>query len=312
MTSPMTGPMTSPMTGPPTGPPRALTVEQAYKASGEITRHEAKNFAYGIQLLPKQKRQAMSALYAFARRIDDVGDGVGSAQEKLVGLAGLRESVGRIARREPIPTDPIEVSLADASSRFPLQPAALLEIIEGCEMDCAGTIYNTFDELLGYCGRVAGAVGRLSVAVFGSRPAPTGTAESHELANVLGAALQMTNILRDILEDRDELRRLYLPVEDLERFGFCAAGDFERSPEAFAELVHLEAGRTRLLYAEGLSLLPRLDHRSRACVAAMAGIYRQLLERIDAEPAAVLSRRVSLRGREKLAVAGFALLGRRP
>ena len=280
-----------------------LTLEAAYGRCEEITATEAKNFAYGIRLLPPPKRRTMSALYALARRIDDVGDGNDPVDRKRVALDAIRHQVAGVAGGEAPQDDPVLFALADAARRYPVPLAAFGEVVDGCEMDCDGTVYETFDDLAVYCRRVAGSIGRLSLGVFGTdRPAV-----AEPLADTLGIALQVTNILRDVLEDRREMGRVYLPSEDLARFG-CAQ-DASGPVEAMAALVRFEAARAEGLYDEGLRLLPLLDRRSRACVGAMAGIYRRLLGRIVADPEAVLSQRVSLPTWQKAWVAARALAG---
>ncbi len=279
------------------------SVAAAYERCAEITTHEARNFSYGIRLLPDEKRQAMSALYAFARRVDDVGDGVLPAAAKLEALESLRVAVRAAAGGQPSGDDPVLVALADALARFPIPPSALEELVSGCEMDCRQQRYETYDELSVYCRRVAGTIGRCSLGVFGSTEPDIAPA----LADTLGIALQMTNILRDLVEDRDVMGRVYLPREDLERFG-CSP-EMRGTPEARCELVRFEAARAEAAYGEGLQLLDLLDRRSRACVAAMAGIYHRLLRRIEADPLAVFSSRVSLPSAEKAWVAARSLAG---
>jgi phytoene synthase len=287
----------------------SASLERCYDACERITRTQAKNFAYGIRLLAPPQRRAMSALYAFARRVDDVGDGTLDAVTKLDALGDLHGSVEAIRTGSADPLDPVATALSDAVRRFPIPVAALHELIEGCEMDVAATCYERFDDLLGYCTKVAGSIGRLSLGVFGLVD-ESARERAAVLANTLGEALQVTNILRDIAEDRLEMGRCYLPAEDLARCG--ASADGTGPAAAMARVVHLEAGRARALYREGLTLLPLLDRRSRACVAAMAGIYLRLLERIDADPPVVLVERVRLPTAEKLAVAAAALLGAGP
>ena len=287
-------------------------VDAAYSRCEEITRQEAKNFAYGIRLLPTDKRRAMSAIYALARRIDDIGDGDDAPDVKLVELArvrdridGIRQSSGGIVAPDP---DPVYVALADAAARFAIPLDAFHDLVDGCSLDASGATYETYDQLVGYCRKVAGSVGRLSLGVFGTLP---GADAEHAvvLADDLGVALQLTNILRDVVEDRG-MGRVYLPAEDLTHFG-CAA-DVSGPPDAVGELVRFEAERARGWFARGLELLPLLDRRSRACVGAMAGIYRRLLVRIDADPTAVLDRRMSLPTWEKALVAARSLAGARP
>jgi 15-cis-phytoene synthase len=208
------------------------------------------------------------------------------------------------------------IALDDAARRFPIPVEAFGEIVDGCVADVQGTSYATFDELLHYCRCVAGSVGRLSLGVFGAAD----QAQAAPLADALGVALQLTNILRDIREDYQN-GRVYLPSEDLGRFG-CSLDDVNvmtsanggqaaapRASEPLATLVGFEAERARTWYATGMQLLPMLDRRSAASAGAMAGIYRRLLERIAVAPAEVLKGRLSLSAGEKVAVAARSLAG---
>ena len=300
-----------------------MTIESAYAECARITSQQARNFSYGIRLLPAPKRRSMCALYAIARRIDDIGDGDGEAHDKLRSLAGVRKSLADL-RTDPSSagSDPVLTALADTADRFPLPMDALDELIDGCEMDVNGVTYDTFEQLVGYCRRVAGTVGRLSLAVYGknsvygkdtaseenpgSEKNSGGFSENAEsLADALGVALQITNILRDIVEDRETMGRVYLPAEDRQRFD--VGPDLQGPDENLSALIWFEAARARSWYAEGLKLLPMLDWRSRACTAAMAGIYRRLLDRIVSDPTAVLRGRVSLTPAEKARVAARAL-----
>jgi 15-cis-phytoene synthase len=276
-----------------------VNTELAYQQCEEITRREAKNFAYGIRLLRTPERQALSAVYALARRIDDIGDGDLSPEEKLSALAVARKDLGRL---DAAGEDPVLVAIADATRRYDLPLEAFGELIDGCEMDVHGAAYQTFDDLVAYCRRVAGTVGRLSLSVFGAADAPA----ARGLADDLGVALQLTNILRDIVEDRDR-GRVYLPSADAALVR-CPA-DLSGPPEPIAALVALECTKAHEWFAKGLQLVPLLDRRSRSCVAAMAGIYRRLLLRIEANPIAVTERRVSLPTSEKLWVAARSLAG---
>lgn len=279
-----------------------MNVEQAYDRCEEITSEQARNFSYGIKLLPRDKRRAMSALYAMARRIDDVGDGEAPADQKLAALAGIRKDLALVTSGGPLPDDPVLVALAHAAATFSLPMEALDELVDGCEMDVNGTTYRTFDDLVGYCRRVAGTVGRLSLAVYGVRGDHE---EAVRLADSLGVALQITNILRDVVEDLEEMGRVYLPEEDRERFG--VGPSLEGPRDRLLSLILFESARAERWYDEGLQLLPMLDRRSRACTAAMAGIYRRLLETIQHDPAAVLNGRISLGGRQKAVIAARAL-----
>ncbi|GAB7029882.1 presqualene diphosphate synthase HpnD [Streptomyces platensis] len=284
----------------------------AYRYCEAITGQQARNFAYGIRLLPTDKRHAMSALYAFSRRVDDIGDGNLEPAAKQQRLEDTRELLARIkdGRLDEDDTDPVAVALADAARRFPVPLDALDELIDGVLADVRGESYETWDELKVYCRCVAGAIGRLSLGVFGTVPGAPDAERAAEYADTLGLALQLTNILRDVREDAGN-GRTYLPAEDLAKFG-CSAGFAHPVPPPgsdFTGLVHHEVNRARALFAEGFRLLPMLDRRSGACVAAMAGIYHRLLTRIAADPEAVLRGRVSLPGWEKAFVAVRGLSG---
>jgi len=274
-----------------------MNVDDAYAQCEAITNEQAKNFSYGIRLLPKPKRFALSAVYALARRIDDIGDGDLPPARKLEGLAAVRKA---LHEGTSAGDDPVLVAIDDAARRYHLPMDEFGQLIDGCEMDVTGATYETFDDLVGYCRRVAGSIGRLSLSVFGT----TYPESAEPRAEALGVALQITNILRDVVEDRG-MGRAYLPREDAERFG-CAA-DLSGPPDALIALIGFETGRAKTWFATGLELLPLLDRRSRACVAAMAGIYRRLLARIEADPGQVLQGRLSLPTSEKLRVAGRAL-----
>jgi phytoene synthase len=223
-------------------------------------------------------------------------------------LVTVQEVLRRRGDARALEGHPVLTALADAAARFPIPLAAFDELIDGCESDVRGARYETFDDLLRYCQQVAGSVGRLSLGVFGS----DGRQRAEGLADSLGVALQLTNILRDVREDRTA-GRVYLPAEDLEQFGCTLeldeSGAFIDPPWRLHKLIAFQAERARAWYAEGLRLLPLLDRRSAACTAAMAGIYRRLLESIAANPAAALNSRVSLPTWQKAVVAARALTG---
>jgi 15-cis-phytoene synthase len=316
------------------------TVADAYTSCRAITKDQARNFYYGIRLLPADKRDALCAVYALARRIDDIGDGDLPIDGKTAAIAQLRVSLDGLgtssaerstsafgpvlavrqrdrdqrdlrgeARGSPSGWDPVMVAVADAGRRYPIPLGAFEELVDGVEMDIIGRTYATFDELVDYCRCVAGSVGRLCLGIFGSRPHP----EASRYADTLGIALQQTNILRDIREDLLN-GRVYLPKEDLHSFGVELAldehGALVDKDGSLSALIRFSARRAQQWYAEGLRLAPLLDRRSGACCTAMAGIYRRLLEIIAAEPSAVFAGRLSLSGRQKLEVAVRALSGR--
>jgi 15-cis-phytoene synthase len=294
----------------PTGLP--APVQAAYRYCEAVTGAQARNFAYGIRLLPQPKRLAMSALYAFSRRVDDIGDGGLPAADKSARLEETRLLLDRVrhGKVDEDDTDPVAVALTDAARRYPIPLDGLDELIDGVLMDVRGETYETWDDLRTYCRCVAGAIGRLSLGVFGTQPGAPGAERAAEYADTLGLALQLTNILRDVREDAAN-GRTYLPADDLAKFGCSAGFGGTGAPPGsdFAGLVRYEVRRARALFAEGYRLLPMLDRRSGACVAAMAGIYRRLLDRIERDPGAVLRGRVALPGREKAFVAVRGLSG---
>jgi phytoene synthase len=321
---------------------------QAYAHCEAITREQAANFFYGIRLLPRERRRAMCAVYAFARRVDDIGDGTLAPQEKLSRLdaeaaALLTLEAGEVPALRTLEVgqastpraDPVMLALADAHARFALPAGALGELIEGVRMDVTGVSYEHFEDLVLYCRRVAGAIGRVCLAIFGLSPhASASPEEASRLADDLGVALQLTNILRDVREDAQN-GRAYLPADDLRRFGLMAEtpspageaapavlagltgagpranGRSDAEAERLYELMRFEAARAREWFDRGLTLAPLLDRRSAACVLAMAGIYRRLLERIEADPESAAHRRISLPAHEKALVAARSMLGGR-
>ena len=279
-----------------------MELDEAYRECERITWTQARNFAYGIRLLPAHKRRGLAVIYAFARRIDDIGDGTLPPEDKIAALEGARLALGDLAAASA--EDPVLLALADVQQSFPVPIQAFGELIDGCIADVRGTSYGTFEDLLHYCRCVAGSIGRLSLGIYGT----SGDAEqAAQLADSLGVALQLTNILRDIREDHQN-GRVYLPSEDLAKFD--VALDAPSQSAQFSRLVEFEVERARDWYATGMRLMPMLDWRSAACTGAMAGIYRRLLERIAAQPAAVLRGRMSLSTGEKAVVAVKALAGR--
>jgi phytoene synthase len=283
------------------------TLDHAYAACAAITRERAANFYYGIRLLPPDKRRALCAVYAFARRVDDIGDGRSPPAVKLAQLRSARDEVARMHHRaEGAHGSSVVLALADAATRFPLPVPSIVDLIDGVESDVRGTAYRCVDDLITYCRRVAGSIGRLSVSIFGA----TEPERAAGLADDLGVAMQLTNILRDVAEDH-ALGRVYLPVEDLQRFGLTA-DDLTRSSPRTTDVVRFEVARAQEWFGRGLPLLGLLDRRSASCVGAMAGIYRRILGRIEADPTVVFAGRISLQPWEKGWVAARSLVGVHP
>jgi 15-cis-phytoene synthase len=270
-----------------------MSVQEAYAEVGRITRREAKNFAYGIMVLPRAKRQAIAAIYAFARSVDDVADGQLAVEEKRARLEELRAALS------DDPADPVFVALRDARERYAIPREPFEALIDGGLQDLEQSIYRDFDELRGYCEKVAGAVGLACVPVYGS----SDTEHALTYASQLGIALQLINIIRDVDEDR-RLGRVYLPQDDLAAFGVE-----ELAPSTqFRALMAFEAERARAHLAEGLLLLDSLDRRSALCVGTFAGLYRETLDRIEAGGFDVFGEKTRLSTPRKLAVVARGLL----
>jgi 15-cis-phytoene synthase len=271
-----------------------MTVQEAYAEVERITRREAKNFSYGIMVLPKEKRQAIAAIYAFARAVDDTADGDLPLEEKRAALEELRAALDGDS------TEPVFVALRDARDRFGIPHEPLSALVDGGLQDTEQTRYRDFDDLRGYCEKVAGAVGLACVPVYGS--------DDTDRAMTLGIALQLINIIRDVDEDI-RLGRVYLPQDELAAFG-VAEEDIEQgriTPEWLA-LMTFHTARARTHLAEGLHLLESLDRRSALCVGTFAGLYRETLDRIEESGFDVFGEKVRLSTPRKLAVVAKGLL----
>jgi phytoene synthase len=271
-----------------------VSVEAAYAEVERLTRREARNFAYGIRVLPRDKRRAISAIYAFARRVDDIADGALLPDDKRARLEELRAKLDSGSR------DPVFVALADACSRFAIPDRPLHALVAGGLQDTEQDRYADFAALEAYCRLVAGAVGVACVAVYGSDDAAR--------AETLGVALQVINIVRDVREDW-QLGRVYLPQDELAAYGVSeddiAAG---RVSAEWRALMAFQASRARAYLDEGLGLLSSLDARSAACVSTFAGLYRATLDRIEARGFDVFDGSLRLSPLTKLRIVGSGLL----
>jgi phytoene synthase len=262
-----------------------VSVEEAYEDVLRITNETARNFAWGIRVLPGPKRRAVAALYAFARIVDDLADRQEPARAEL---EDWRKAV------EALPTSPdgdaVLVALADAMTRYRIPKEALADLVRGALMDCERNRYESWEELREYCRCVAGAVGVACAAVY----EPSSWEAAWPRAETLGLALQQINIMRDVPEDW-QLGRLYLPQDEREHFRVSeddlAAGS---TGAEWRALMDHQASRAEGLMREGLELLPLLDRRSRLCVRSFAGIYRGLLDQMRSRDYDVFSRRPSL------------------
>ena len=272
--------------------PYTTEVRESYAECNRIAKASKSSFYLAFFGLPKEKRNALCALYAFMRLIDDVSDEAGELEGKRQGLARWRamldEAVdGRTSGHAVLP------ALADTIARFGIPVRYFHDLILGAEMDLTIATYATFDRLAEYCYRVAGTVGLTCIHVFGfSDP------KAPDLAERLGLAFQLTNIIRDVGTDY-AIGRVYLPDEDLARFGVKPAELAGPITEKIRELLEFEAERAWGLYAEGAPLVHRVDEDSRATLWALIRTYSTLLARIEEKQMDVFSGRVSLSSAEK-------------
>ena len=271
-----------------------ITVDEAYDRCTEITRAEARNFYFGFILLPRDRRRGIHALYAFSRLCDDSVDGVDDMDAKRAAVAARRAEVARAYDGDIPGGDPVLIALADAVRRFGIPRAPMDALVDGVEMDLAIDRYADWPALKGYCDRVAGAVGVLSLHVFGFRDP---IAVQH--AEDLGVAMQVVNIMRDVQEDagRD---RIYLPADEMAACGVTEADILadRMTPEMF-RLMQTQGDRARDYFGRGEQLIPLLDLRARMCVSMLAALYGDILARITASGYDYTRGRVSLSGRRK-------------
>ncbi|HTX55627.1 MAG TPA: squalene/phytoene synthase family protein [Candidatus Acidoferrales bacterium] len=292
----------------------ALSLSDAERYCHEMARREAKNFYWGFISLPRDQRNAIYALYDFARQVDDEADGAAHLPDLAGRLQRQRDRLTRCVRGE-YDNDPVMQVLAVAIRRFSIPERELQMLVDGVEMDGKQLRYQTWDELREYCNLVASVVGRMCVRIFGFEDEA-----ALERADDLGIALQLTNILRDVREDAG-LGRVYLPQEDLRRFGVSEemllltdSGTPRPQPkpspkgEGWDALVAFEAARARDYFTRGYEVLRYIDRRPAACVRTMAGIYERILEKIERDPALPLRARAGLSSTEKIGTMVWAWL----
>jgi phytoene synthase len=261
-----------------------------------LTRKSRSNFYYSFLFLAKEKREAMYAVYAFCRSVDDVADGQAPTAEKQRLLETWRHELDRCYAGAP--THPITLKLAQSLQKFPIPKEHFEELIAGVEMDLTHNRYPTFHELYAYCYRVAGVVGLMCIEIFGYRNSKT-----KDYAVNLGLALQLTNIMRDLKVDA-ERGRIYLPQDELARFGY-GEDELRRGAytPAFFELMRFTGGRIRHYYQNARQLLAAEDRRSLVAAEIMRAIYHQLLETIEASDYRVFDRIITLPTSQKLRIA---------
>ncbi len=255
-------------------------VQQKAAASGS-------SFYYAFLFLPRERRAAITAFYAFCREVDDVVDEVTDPGVAATKLAWWATEVGAAFRGEP--HHPVMKALMPHAPVYGIEQRHLLAVVQGCQMDLEQSRYLDFIALERYCHLVAGIVGEVAARIFGQTEAAT-----TEYAHKLGLAFQLTNIIRDVGEDAMR-GRIYLPVNELQQFDVKAHEVTSRTySDRFVALMRFQAARARGLYAEALALLPAADRRSQKPGLMMASIYRTLLDEIERDDFQVLHQRVSL------------------
>ena len=269
---------------------------RAERFNRDMAKREAGNFYWGFISLGYHERMAIYALYNFARQVDDEADTVG-IENLPARLAVHRERISRCVRGE-YGDDPILRVLSEAVDRYAIPEKELQMLIDGVEMDFGQSRYATFEELRSYCTLVASVVGRMCVRIFGFED-PVAL----DRADDLGLALQLTNILRDVREDVVDMKRVYLPQDELERFGIPepALADGDIYP-GWNDLIAHNVARAREYFASGYEVLRYIPRRPAACVQTMAGIYEELLKKIERDPGLPLRARAALSKTEKLRV----------
>lgn len=274
-----------------------VSLSESYEYARRLTRARATNFYTAFLFLPRERRRAIYAVYAFSRRADDAVDAVEEAgvseEEARRRLGELRALVAGAAE------DPLAPAIEDAIRRFAIPRRHFEDLLAGMEMDLERKEYDTFEELYRYCYHVASVVGFISLEIFGhSGPEARGPAER------LGIAMQLTNIVRDVAEDLDRGRR-YLPREDLDRFSYRDEELRRRVVDRrFRDLVRFEVARARRYFDEARALFPLVRRESRYCPVLLARLYGRILDRVERQDYDVLTKRPRLSAREKLAVAG--------
>lgn len=283
-----------------------MTVAEAYRVCREIARREAKNFYYSFVALPRHKRDAICAVYAFMRHADDISDDetLTLSERRIKMRVWLDE--WHLASRGETTRDPVFLALSDAQARFGISGELLDQLVEGTTMDLRGLAapgeyetYATFEDLYRYCYLVASVVGLVCIRIFGYSDA-----RAEKLAEETGVAFQLTNILRDVREDV-ERKRVYLPLDEMRRYGVSveelAALPAKVSPKQ-RELIEEMAARAERYYASGDALLPLIDGDSRPALWVLITIYHRLLKEIERSGYEVFARRSAVPTLTKLSI----------
>jgi phytoene synthase len=298
-----------------------MNVDEAYAYCRRIAHQSGANFSVGFRFLPKQKRRAVYAAYAFCRWADDIADepydaerGAASQAARGGWRAGATSSAASLAQLDEwqaeldrcyanTPTHPITIALADALQHFAIPKSAFVALIDGCRQDMVKTRYATFDELLHYCDLVASSISDISLSIFGYR---TDAAIAH--GRKLSTALQLTNVTRDVGDDltRD---RVYIPQEELQRFGVTERDLFDRAEnDLVRQLIEFQIARAESYFRDAEPLLGELAFDARFPTLLMGGVYATVLGKLRKDPLVVIRKRLSLSTMQKLMVVGTRML----
>jgi len=288
-----------------------MTVDESYACCRGIAHRSGANFSVGFRFLPRRKRRAVYAAYAFCRWADDIADEDLSALAPQQGGEGPAGILARLdAWQEELdrcyagnPTHPITIALADALRYFAIPRSAFVALIDGCRQDTVKTRYETFDELLGYCDLVASSISDISLSIFGYR-----SDAALGLGRKLSTALQLTNVTRDVGDDlgRD---RIYIPQEELRRFGVTEHELFDRAEnERVRHLIEFQIARAESYFRDADPLLRELAFDARFPTLLMGGIYATVLAKLRKDPLVVIRKRLSLSRMQKLLVVGARML----
>ena len=281
-----------------------MNVNEAYRVCRAIAHKHGANFSVGFRFLPKAKRRAVYAAYAYCRVADDIADEEdpsSSARLRMTRLDAWQQDLADAYAGNP--KSPITIALADALTRFPIPKSAFIALIDGCRQDMVKTRYETFDELLQYCDLVATSISDISLAIYGYR-----TDAAPRDGRNLATALQLTNVTRDIGDDltRD---RVYLPQEELRRFGVSEEELFERAEnDRVRKLIEFQIDRAEGYFREAEPLLGELSFDARFPTLLMGGVYATVLGKLRKDPLVAIRRRLSLSTTQKLLVVGSRVL----
>lgn len=275
-----------------------MDLNEAYNICSTITRKEAKNFYYAFLTLPRIKRRAIYAIYAFCRFCDDIADGEEDVDEKLIQINRVRKNLERVDFYNF--QEPVYVALSDVINQFNIPVEYFDSLLYGMEMDLVKSRYNNFSELEEYCYRAASVVGLMCIYVFGFKDS-----RAEQCAISLGIAMQLTNICRDVREDLD-LGRIYLPADEMLRFGYSEKLlESLQVTDEFNELMKYQVVRARKYFVDGMRIVDYLEDDAKVCTSLLGNLYVALLDRIEGNGYDVLSSRIRLTILEKLLFLGI-------